>query len=72
MRKLANLITAHIYILIVRKFTDQTKEEVLEGESIEKFGANLVFSSFVLMILIMISFYIGIWAFQGIVTLNQN
>ena len=32
MRKLANLITAYIYILIVKQFTKQTKEEILEEE----------------------------------------
>ena len=49
MRKLANLISAYIYIFIVKQFTKQTKEEILEGEEISKFGANLVFSSFAFM-----------------------
>lgn len=72
MRKLANLISAYIYIFVVKQFTDQTKEEILEGEDINTFGANLVFSSFALMILIMISFYILIWGFQFFVSLYQQ
>ena len=71
MRKLANLLSAHIYIFIVKQFTAQKTEEILEGESIEKFGASLVFSSFVLMILIMLVFYMIVWAFQVVVTFNQ-
>ena len=72
MRKLANTITAYIYIWVVKQFTEKSKEEILEGQSIDKFGANLVLSSFVLMILIMIGFYIVIIGFQGIVSIYQN
>lgn len=72
MRKLANLISAYIYIFVVKQFTKQTKEEILDGEEITKFGANLVFSSFAFMILIMLTCYIIIWGFQLIVTLHQQ
>jgi len=67
MRKLANIITAYIYIFIVKLFTKQTKTEILEGEPINKFGANLVFSSFVLMLLIMFTFYVVILGFSHVV-----
>jgi len=69
MRRLANIITAYIYIFIVKSFTKQSKAEILEGEPINKFGANLVFSSFVLMLLIMIFFYFTILGFSHIVKL---
>ena len=72
MRKIANIITAHIYIFVVRKITNQTRTKILEGEEISKFGANLVFSYFVLMILIMITFYVGIWGFQLIISFYQH
>ena len=71
MRKLANIITANIYIFIMYLFTKQSKEETLEGEEISKFGANLVFSSFTFMILIMVTFYLAIWLFQFFISLNQ-
>lgn len=67
MRKLANIITAYIYILFVKAFTKQTRKEILQGETISKFGANLVFSSFVLMLLIMFIFYLIMLVFSEIV-----
>lgn len=72
MRKIANIISAYIYIFVVKLFTKQSKEEILEGEDITKFGANLVFSSFVLMILVIFVFYAVIWLFQLFVSFNQN
>lgn len=72
MRKLANLITAYIYISIMKLATKKSKSEILNGEDIVVFGRDLVFSSFVFMILIMLSFYIAIWGFQSIVTIYQN
>ena len=72
MRKIANIISAYIYIFVVKLFTKQSKEEILEGEDITNFGANLVFSSFVLMILVIFVFYAVIWLFQLFVSFNQK
>lgn len=72
MRRIANIITAYIYIFFVKQVTKQSKIEILNGKEISKFGANLVFSSFVLMIMIMASFYILIWGFQFIISLYQQ
>ena len=72
MRKLANIISANIYIFIVKQFTKETKDEILKGKSVSSFGADLVFSWFVFMILIMLSFYVIIWIFQFFVSLNQT
>ena len=58
MKKLANYITAVIYIFIMKKITDKTKEELLDGDDIYYFGGNLVLSSLTFLMLMLILFVI--------------
>jgi len=58
MKKLANYLTAYFYFFMMKIIVKKSKEELLEGESINTFGQNLVLSSLTYLMLMLILFVI--------------
>lgn len=58
MKRLSHIISAWIYIAIVKIVTKRSKEEIVGNRALDEYGSTLIFSWFIYLTLLIVTLYI--------------